>query len=459
MAAGYNHPLGMHEWDWISNNYGRLDHLDFWQEQLWWYQQVMGRYTSTAIHAITDSWYTLGRFRAVFVLMILGFCLAAFYFMRNFSATKSNAALLACGLIWVYFDGLTGVYDSVFRFSGILTYQLGVVMMLLFFGLLLSQCAQKTSWKTVLLLLLAAALPGVNEPCTFTSNWILLLILGFRFYHHERIDGWLQAVVMVFWAGTAVAILAPGNYVRMDHYGQETQWVKLFLTTAGLMGYQVSHWLANTLLVPMTLLAAPLLLTKTDAARNHAVMFRYPSLWVLGIVGALFLTFFPLLLGTHGKAYPERVVDVLFVFFSIGWWGFWQSMALRYPMQIAWPKAVSMLLFGYVVLQTWLGGSTINRDNKQASSKLEILQITAPAGQIAVDLASGRMHQYDAQMQAQYRTLDQHPSGQDTCWVDRPTITPPALYDRDSDRRQKAEGEPFMGSYWGKGVKVVKYLR
>jgi hypothetical protein len=132
---------------------------------------------------------------------------------------------------------------------------------------------------------------------------------------------------------------------------------------------------------------------------------------------------------------------------------------LRYPMQIAWPKAVSMLLFGYVVLQTWLGGSTINRDNKQASSKLEILQITAPAGQIAVDLASGRMHQYDAQMQAQYRTLDQHPSGQDTCWVDRPTITPPALYDRDSDRRQKAEGEPFMGSYWGKGVKVVKYLR
>lgn len=461
VAACYNHPLGVHEWDWISNYFGKLDHLAYLDEQVWWYENVGGRYASNALLSTTDSWYTLFRFRAVFVGVILLFCLAIWYFLRAFLPEDRRAVLLlSCGVVWVYFSGLTGVYDSIYRYSGILTYQAGLILLLFYFGALLRM--ERLGTPGVLNLIwvwvLSLVIPGFNEPVTFAGGLLLTIGIAAMLYDRRKVPGWLWFSVFLFGVGTAVALFAPGNFVRMTAYGHNFSIWKACALTIGVLGYQIADWLANSLLLPMSVLALPIILGLKGKLRSWAAN---PFAWIGCILMLLFIIVFPLLYSTRGQSYPERIVDLMFVFFLLGWLGFLRSVAcwsIDTIDKLAWPKfwiVVRSLCLIWVMGQTWLGGSHLHREQKLAAHPLDILEIKSAPGQIALDVVTGKLNAYDRQMSQQY--LDISRCKTDTCKISPPTIKPTCLYDPDSDRRAKPSGEPYQGSYWNKRIKTVRY--
>ncbi len=461
VAACYNHPLGVHEWDWISNYFGKLDHLNYFDEQVWWYENVGGRYASNAILSTTNSWYTLFRFRAVFVCIILLFCAAVWYFFKScFPENNRVALLLSCGLVWIYFAGLTGVYDSIYRYSGILTYQLALILLLFYLGALLRLVRSDAPnlMHLVWIGLLSLVIPGFNEPVAFAGIFFLAVGIAALKYASRKIPLWLWSAALLFAIGTAIALFAPGNFVRMQIYGQSYPIWKATGLSLAVLAYQIADWFANSLILPMSILAVPLMAHLKDKSLARRV---HPFIWLIGTLFLLFIIIFPLIYSTRGQSYPERIVDLMFVFFLLGWVGFLGSVISRILGSLdslEWPKTwkvVSGLCFAWILGQTWLGGSYLHREQKLAAHPIDILEIASAPGQITLDIVTGKLNAYHHQMEQQYLEISLCKT--DTCWISPPTIKPKCLYDPDSDRRTKPAGEPYQGSYWNKAIKIVRY--
>ena len=115
----YNVPIGMHEWDWMTNEAGKLVH-PWWEQQEYMYTEFTGRFTSNALLLLIPFWCTLQSFPVFF------FCWHLVWIFILMMAIKSVASeyswktcfLLMAGVQTLYVFYLEGVYDSLFRLPG-----------------------------------------------------------------------------------------------------------------------------------------------------------------------------------------------------------------------------------------------------------------------------------------------------------------------------------------------------
>jgi hypothetical protein len=461
----YNCPLGMHEWDWITN-YGQGQNLGYWVEQKSLYFDTMGRFSSTALMGLTHFWYTIERFHWFFVLSLVLFLCSMAYLMHSVFgfADGLNQKLglpLAAILIWCYFVGISDVYDSIYRFTGVITYQFGIIVSFCFLGLLTKglHTDKQTGYLHSLVFILTAFFSvGFNEPCLFVNNLVILIVLFFRLHKKKPVPAWLWFGIITLWLGSLVALLAPGNFVRLNAYGPALSSVKLIGMSIGVWLFQLVQWLQHGTLILFSILLIPIII-KYKPSLSTLEMFQSPRLWLFATISAQFLILIPLLWSTRGQSYPERVVDMMHLYLMLGWFGFLISAICRYQIGIKLESCTHQIIgYGLVVLLiclTWFKGLNINRLDKAITQPLSMIQVSSATSQAVLDLVTGTASAYATEMKSQYNALRNCTS--DPCYITMPHHQPRLLYDKASDRKHQSGGEPYMGSYFKQGLKLVKY--
>ena len=143
----YNVPIGMHEWEWMTDYAGRFTG-SWWELQQHLYLNVMGRYTSNGLLSLTSYWCTLSSFPYFFFFWQLAWVLSILFLLR--AVFRNDSWWLAIGLTFgiqvLYLFQLEDVYDSLYRFTALLTYQAGAIVGMLAAIFFYSICDRQKSF-------------------------------------------------------------------------------------------------------------------------------------------------------------------------------------------------------------------------------------------------------------------------------------------------------------------------
>jgi hypothetical protein len=169
-----------------------------------------------------------------------------------------------------------------------------------------------------------------------------------------------------------------------------------------------------------------------------------------------------LIYATGGDTFPERVVDHLFFYALLLWMGLWISLMLKWniPEKIEQltPKIKNMILGVAMVILFFLlffRGLDIDRTDKRSSSQyLDLIRTDSNPANAWLTLLKGDPQTYHREMITEFEKLKSCQT--DTCVMKRPSVLPSQLYDSLSDRRNR-NGDRYMGYYFNRGIKVVKF--
>ena len=247
---------------------------------------------------------------------------------------------------------------------------------------------------------LACLAPGFSE---MISCFVLaLVIVLFPTIWQRQLNVCWLALLALAVVASAVATLAPGNFVRQEGALPVPVLRALALASAAL-GYTLVSWVGNGLLLILTLLVLPTLqhlvsLPNIPLARLTQRAWFWPA-WVL--VGLLLSYVFSYL--AVGGAPPSRARNLLFALFVIGWFMSIAGLLAR-RVRIGQLPLPSLPGYGRAIL-SGLFLLLILSDNNY---KLQRDHIGAPNNSVTQayqDWLSGDAARYDQEEEARYALI------------------------------------------------------
>lgn len=438
VLVAFWHPLGTHAVDWASNWGEQFVGVSWWEQQMYWYNTTMGRYASTAMMSSTSYWYTLGGARLLVGLLNLGVGVASWRLLRAVfpSLRRATVTVVTLSIAALFVQQLSSPYDTFYRLSGLLTYQAGLIAFLVATRLFL----RKKWWLAVPVIFFAV---GTNEITLLHCG--ALCGLALLFYPSIRKTPGGVAVLLISLAGAAIALLAPGNWVRSTYYDVASpDKLHLIALVAGVSIFTWAGWIGSTVLVPLLLLLRPYL-PLVKASRFQTIMLLLLTLLWLPVSLA------PVIIATQGDSLPEGIVDwqIIPVFMLLLW------LSATMPTY----KLPAVVKFGLVLFITgsfFLTGLGIDRGRDRVyASSVDRIEISSPAGRAWLQLLRGTPNTFSQSAFIQYEAIR-------NCTAEICLVPPMEgteenfLYDPLYDRRTSGSGDRRFGYLFGQGGKSVK---
>ncbi len=462
LLCAFVHPLGTHEWDWISNWGGAYDGWDFFSIQQHLYDTLGGRYSSNFLLSLTSSWYSLAAFRWLFVanlLLLVGS--TAYLFRQVLPFLRVGTLVGLAAFCWsLYFEASTSVYEDVYRFTVVVIYQFGLAGNLLAAALLirLRQQGSLSKMGIFLLFVLFGFTAGLNE----ISLVFLILSLG-AYIVAQWADK--KKVPLFIWVLTAflavcawVIVASPGNVLRAEATGVVRHLGKTMIATAGASSFLWAQWLGSSLLIPSAIVLLPFV-WRYKAELGTTRLFGRPWLWLGALLMLLPIVWLPVFYGSGLTLFPEYIVDMLYFAFQLCFFATltsfmllkkWHLYTETKPMPF-----LSILVAAYLLIRLFAGDVYFDKTNRDLSkSHWSRIQISSNIGKAWVSLLVGDARTYSSDMQRHYVAVDQC-SG-NPCQVVKPGKLPFPIYDPLYDRRDDV-GDPFMCWYFQHRPCLVKY--
>ncbi|WP_162055762.1 DUF6056 family protein [Pontibacter pamirensis] len=415
----------------------------FWETQLHYYMNWTGRYfsTTTAFQINPIIYGDFDRYKVYSLLLILllaaSTCLILHKLLqKHFNVLKTSAltALLLC----LYLIQLPSVSEGIFWLPGYLTYQLPNIMMLLLLVFLINFFRADNGNFKILYIAIAAmlcvAVVGSNEMSIVMAFTSILFIL-YNNRDDEQNRPYLLFLFILCVVASLAAVLAPGNYARMEEHPNASKPLWAISYAAFLTGLSFYRWLTPILIASVLYViywGLPLA-DKTKAHSAFKVNLRFSLCYY---IATLFLMQFAFTWAVGERPTP-RVENVIYFFFVFGWFYNVQVALTRYAHLLQGEHRLSPVLPLVLLL-------------------LFILQVFAIDGNIATaytDLLSGKAAVYNSALNQRYAYLKE--SKCDTCSLAPLPAIPHTLYFMDV-----VEGEENSNfwvnidyaDYWGKSA-------
>ena len=440
----YNHPQ--------ADDYGfavRDMTYGYWEAQATYYMNWTGRYfsTNTAFRInplisgpleLQDS-LTVYRFYSFTLILLLASSvwLLLFTLFRRYIVLKSVSALSAL-LFCLYLLQMPSVSEGVFWMPGYLTYQLPNCMLLLLLASLIGffrndNRARKTAFIG-LAAMLCIAVVGSNEMSIVLAFTTILFILCHN-WHDNRNRPYILFLFAVCAIACLVAVLAPGNYARMEDHPNAKKPVWAIIYAAFLTGLSFYRWLAPVLLATILYVfywGLPL----TDKLKSSRIFQVKPFHALFYYLTTLFLMQFAFTWAVGERPTP-RVENVIYFFFVFGWFYNVQVALTRYGHLLQAERKLSPV-FPFAVFILFL---------------LQVFSMDSNIMNAYIDLASGKAPVYDKALQQRYVYL--RDSGCDSCVVAPLPAIPQTLYFKDILEGPENSGfwvNADFADYWNKAA-------
>lgn len=243
---------------------------------------------------------------ATFLYTLCGRCLK----MR-----RSSTVILTCTLLFLCIQCLPSPLQAFYWYNGSVFYTFFYGLMLLMLSGILRQLfipSPKRGWLSLVSVpLLAAILGGANLTtgllCAVLLPCLALYVAAFRRKYPLFLRLWLYGTVLLFLAGFAINVLAPGNAVRQEYFDQPSAVGAIISALRSACRFS-AEW-AQHPLVPLALLfVTPLLY---QAAAESKFTFPLPGLAPLLSVILIAIQLTPPAYAQGGTG-PLRLKNIIF---------------------------------------------------------------------------------------------------------------------------------------------------
>lgn len=458
-----NHPLGIHEWDWITNLGGLLNNLSFIEIQAYYFYNVMGRFSSTFISSLTPYFYSIINYKIFFLINILLSAIIFFFFVKTFTGLKSNLKICAISsILWImWISGISGIYDTLFMLTSVQTYLFGFygfVVLLILWKMYFSGFRKKNIIKSLIIIFTIFCI-GTNELTLFFTIALNILVVfqNYKILKKEKI--FLFTFLILILLFVYIALFSPSNRIRYNAYNEDVNFLTLIFLSISSSVFNFFTWIINGNIIIGFLLIITLLLNENISVRN---IFKINiKFYIFGLILMILFGNILLIFSTNGMSLAERFVDHLFIFFIIG------VLLLLFILvaenRIAVKKFINKLdnslmkfsLFFVFIFSSFGQGIFLDRSDNSKQNYFSIIKTSSNIGTAWLSILDETVFKYNQEMNKQYITLNKCKS--DTCYVDKPKHVHKFLYFNKNDRRNNRTGDPYMGYFFNHNIKSVKY--
>lgn len=436
----YNHPSAADDYCFADT---AVRH-GFWTAQGFYYDGWTGRYFSNMLvhgNPLVWGWYDGFRFIPLLtVTALVGALFALISELLRGEALKTR--LLTTGvLFFLIVLALSSLVEAFFWTAAIATYTVPTILTIYLLAVMLRWYRLPAGLLRGLTVVWAGFLVfasvGSGETNLILLVLLLLAIAGYRLLFRRTFDPFLAFLVVVAFASAWLLFRAPGNAVRMGSNPHSGELVKSVGASFGWLAQSVGAWLIKTPILPLSVLFWPLARRIARSSSPNAQLFNLPAeLLTVVYVGLLAATIFP---SYYGIGLPPfaRTMNVLFVFFTLGWFfvlTVWAGRVERQSQSVAGVAEPSVYAPRPVVLALtglWLVSS---------------LAFSTPIKQMYNDLLRGHAAAYDREMTKRHRLLL---SSADTLRFAPVSVYPPSLFVEDVKPNRTHWWNRCQSGYYG----------
>ena len=289
------------------------------------YYTYIGRYFSTAL--VTAGPLTFGSFAGYKVVTLLtvvltfvsGYCFVA-AFLRP-SAALIDKLIAASFLTALFSNQAPNVPEAYFWVTGDIVYQLGGILTLFFFALVIRSSDQSKGIKFLASLLgcfLIAAIVGTNEASLLVLT-LLVLTITIKSWTEKNNDRWRWlgfSLVTILCA--LIVIVAPGNAVRSTFYPNRRRFFFSLGMSLGQEGRFLLTWFSNVPFILATILFIPIAARWSPKIVPLRHLRIHPAISAFLLLMIIFLGLFPPYWGM-GMMGQHRTVNTVYFVFIFGW--------------------------------------------------------------------------------------------------------------------------------------------
>ena len=382
------------------------------------YMHWSGRYFAIAVARVNPLLYhSFAAYHGYAIMLLMAFVGALVVLVRAMTAeyfSWRQTVSLASMLLVLYLAVLPSTSEGFYWFSGSYIYQTANVLFMLWLALLV----KLPSIHGHLARLLCFATAFVLAVCIIGSNEISMIItcamvVAFAYNHyrmHKAHDGLLIALALVCFCAACFAVLAPGNFERMNdaqEYAKSPAWA--FKGAIAVTFLYIIQWALP--LLAATVLYVPLFgqqLAKAMFAKgvNIPVKWQYAAI----VTGAIFILLQFFAIWAAGGSNLGRIENVAYLFFLLGWF-FNVQLYINQHAHNKLPQSLfSKAMLALVLLLFWAGVLDINNNISTAY----------------IDLLSGKAQIYSREQIMRMQTAKR--CIHDTCYVPPVTTIPKTIF-------------------------------
>jgi hypothetical protein len=419
----------------------------FWPAQIYWYKFWTGRYFSTALLSVNPLVFGhIWGYKLIPLALVLSL-LFSLYFLTDEITAESlrfrEKLIFTLMLSFAYFDQMPDVRPGLYWMAGTLTYQASAILLFIFVFVISSirRLPEKNEILfKIIAAILAVCLPGTNELvlALLFPAFSLFIFLDYRKQH--KINPFFVAIFVIVTICTCLSFFAPGNSVRLAQYkeGQSLLFsVKLSLLTTLK---SLSVWATTPFVLIMTLVIMLYVCNNSRLVSVWRQVSPFFSLMLLFVT--MFISYFTTFWGT-GMFPQERVVNLIYLFFLIGWFlnvlivstrlnSCFFACLKRIPV-----KVILFLTVPYLIALFSIGSSNF------------VL--------VAGDLIHGTAYRYNKELQQRYARIWADPSP--VCQVEVLRNTPRSLFPSDIGYVNEGWINESYAAYFGKRSIALKKER
>jgi hypothetical protein len=423
--------------------------LGFWKAQLKTYEGWSGRYFATAILSINPLVFKwIDGYKILSASILVMFMGSIYYFIKTLFSnriSKKEELNISIALIVLYFYQMTRVVAGFYWMTASITYQLGTILSILSFAILLKVLFRVNDEnKKVYIcfsLLYAIGAIGSNETIMFILFLQLFAVLISNYLITKKLNRYLVFLFLIAAFACFVVYVAPGNIHRFQN---DTEVYKnpelrhnfiLSLSTSFMTATKYTiEWLTNLTIILFTALYIPYGIKISEGIpKSNSPFSIHPAMSIMIFLTIFVLCFFPSYWGTYHL--ERRVVNVIYLYFLIGWF-FNVQVIIYYLSQKEitikhFSNPVSVLIAIMIIIKLAAGG------NIQIAYK---------------DLISGSAYRYNNEMNARYEKISKCKS--EVCEIEKISNRPSTIFWDDITTDEKHWVNLCTGDYFDKTLKL-----
>ena len=300
----------------------KVHELGFIDNAAFWYHNWTSRYTASSLISYPFKkgfllWNKLLPYLHFSFLFIGLFLFLKKLFLPKLSSVEITVVTL---LYLLLFAALLRSTASAFYWtSGVLTYSISIPLTLFLIPQLWKQHKTRQLLNFMWSSILIAVVIGTNEVILPLLDLALIVVTIWSFWEKRRGRFYLLFLLAIASIFTAIVMIAPGNYERMNQFsGNKDFWNSVFYSFVYLKRY-FSEWIINGVTLFLTLAFIPFakknILSDNPLEKvKTAYLLLYPVISVPLIASMFFPAFWAM-----NQSPPSRAINVIYFFVLIFW--------------------------------------------------------------------------------------------------------------------------------------------
>lgn len=410
--------------------------LGFWNAQLSWYNDWIGRYFSSAVLSIKPLVSNSFLIYKIIPVILLTSLFTSIYYLSSLlfvNLKKKDFFILTFFILTLYLIQMPSISQGFYWLAGSITYQLSNILAILLFYFLIKLIETNERKYLILSIIFAFFVIGSNEASMLLISFLIGVIFIFKSIQQKKINFSILILLIFVIIFSAIVIKSPGNAIRASNYINKNQiFYAIYKSILAVKSY-LGIWLP--FIIVFTFIFFDYFNKKIEIKTSK--IFKVNPIIVFLIVFSIpFIGFFT---GywSIGRTPPFRTINVIYFYFLIGL--IYLAFVLFFKLKqsndnfITFSKWVKYSLFIIIFIQ-------LGQENNIRTAYS--------------DLFSGKASNYDLELRNRYKIIQN--SSNDILHVPELTSTPTTIFCGDISRNSEDWENQCYSNYWKLKSIVIK---